>query len=308
MANAEYLAQYVFRLPLGYIGSLKTHFCNPFLQTPTPFSGCLLPSPIPTMPIIQSPQNPQIKHLAKILTAAKQRREHQQAALEGAHLLAAYLDAGNTPQQVYIPEPKFRQPETAALIARLPENRITLVAPYLLQKISSLNNADDIISLIALPQTASPANGDCIVLDAVQDAGNVGTVLRSAAAAGIRDVVLGLGCADAYSPKVLRAGMGAHFVLTLHERVNLRDWLANYPQRTLATALTEHNNFSLYDLDLRQPSAWIFGNEGSGVSPDIIAAAQATVKIPMQGAVESLNIAQAATICLFEQMRQRLAA
>ena len=262
-----------------------------------------------TMPPIQSPQNPQLKHLAKILTAAKQRREHQQAALEGAHLLAAYLDAGNTPQQVYIPEPKFRQPETAALMARLPENRITLVAPYLLQKISSLNNADDIISLIALPQTASPANGDCIVLDAVQDAGNVGTVLRSAAAAGIRDVVLGLGCADAYSPKVLRAGMGAHFALTLHERVDLRDWLAaGYPHRTLATALTEHNNFSLYELDLRPPSAWIFGNEGSGVSPDILAAADATVKIPMQGAVESLNIAQAATICLFEQMRQRLAA
>ncbi len=267
-----------------------------------------MPSPIPTMPIIQSPQNPQLKHLAKILTATKQRREHQQAALEGAHLLAAYLDAGNTPQQVYIPEPKFRQPETAALMARLPENRMALVAPYLLQKISSLNNADDIISLIALPQTASPANGDCIVLDAVQDAGNVGTVLRSAAAAGIRDVVLGLGCADAYSPKVLRAGMGAHFLLTLHERVNLREWLANYPQRTLATALSERNNFSLYNLDLRPTSAWIFGNEGSGVSPDIIAAAQATVKIPMQGAVESLNIAQAATICLFEQMRQRMAA
>jgi len=76
----------------------------------------------------------------------------------------------------------------------------------------------------------------------------------------------------------------------------------------LATALTERNNFSLYDLDLRQPSAWIFGNEGNGVSPDILAAATATVKIPMQGAVESLNIAQAATICLFEQMRQRLAA
>ena len=260
------------------------------------------------MSTIQSPHNPQLKHLAKILTASKHRRTHQQAALEGTHLLAAYLDAGNTPQQVYIPEPKFRQPETATLIARLPENRITPVAPNLLQKISSLDHADDIISLIALPQPAPPSSGDCIVLDAVQDAGNVGTVLRSAAAAGIHNVVLGLGCADAYSPKVLRAGMGAHFALALHERVNLRDWLANYPQRTLATALTEHNNFSLYDLNLRQPSAWIFGNEGSGVSPDIIAAADATVKIPMQGAVESLNIAQAATICLFEQMRQRLAA
>ena len=259
------------------------------------------------MPTLQSPQNPQLKHLAKILTAAKHRREHQQAALEGAHLLAAYLDAGNTPQQVYIPEPKLRQPETIALMARLPENRITPVAPHLLQKISTLDNADDIISLIALPPPASPTRDDCIVLDAVQDAGNVGTVLRSAAAAGIRHVVLGAGCADAYSPKVLRAGMGAHFVLTLHERVNLRDWLASYPHRTLATALTERNNFSLYDLDLRQPSAWIFGNEGNGVSPDILAAATATVKIPMQGAVESLNIAQAATICLFEQMRQRLA-
>ena len=260
------------------------------------------------MSTIQSPHNPQLKHLAKILTASKHRRTHQQAALEGTHLLAAYLDAGNTPQQVYIPEPKFKQPETAALIARLPENRITPVAPNLLQKISSLDHADDIISLIALPQPAPPSSGDCIVLDAVQDAGNVGTVLRSAAAAGIRNVVLGLGCADAYSPKVLRAGMGAHFALTLHERVNLRDWLAGYPHRTLATALTERNNFSLYDLDLRPPSAWIFGNEGSGVSPDILAAADATVKIPMQGAVESLNIAQAATICLFEQMRQRLAA
>ena len=265
--------------------------------------------PIPnTMPPIQSPQNPQLKHLAKILTAAKHRREHRQAALEGAHLLAAYLDAGNTPQQVYIPKPKLRQPETAALAARLPENRITPVAPHLLQKISSLDHADDIISLIALPCPAPPAREDCIVLDAVQDAGNVGTVLRSAAAAGIRHVVLGAGCADAYSPKVLRAGMGAHFALTLHERVDLRDWLAGYPHRTLATALTEHNNFSLYKLDLRPPSAWIFGNEGSGVSPDILAAADATVKIPMQGAVESLNIAQAATICLFEQMRQRLAA
>ena len=181
------------------------------------------------MPPIQSPQNPQLKHLAKILTATKHRREHRQAALEGAHLLAAYLDAGNTPQQVYIPEPKLRQPETATLAARLPENRITPVAPHLLQKISSLDHADDIISLIALPCPAPPAREDCIVLDAVQDAGNVGTVLRSAAAAGIHHVVLGAGCADAYSPKVLRAGMGAHFALTLHERVDLRDWLAGYP-------------------------------------------------------------------------------
>ena len=91
-----------------------------FAKPANPISGCLLP-PIPnTMPPIQSPQNPQLKHLAKILTAAKHRREHRQAALEGAHLLAAYLDAGNTPQQVYIPEPKLRQPETAAPAGIMP--------------------------------------------------------------------------------------------------------------------------------------------------------------------------------------------
>ena len=163
------------------------------------------------------------------------------------------------------------------------------------------------MSLIALPTSQKqPENGDCIVLDCVQDAGNVGTVLRSAAASGIHHVLLSEGCADAYSPKVLRAGMGAHFLLHIHERVNLCDWRTHYTDRVFATALTEHNNFSLYDLVLHQASAWIFGNEGAGVSPELIATADATVKIPMLGAIESLNIAQAATICLFEQMRQRL--
>ncbi|ULJ67682.1 TrmH family RNA methyltransferase [Wielerella bovis] len=257
-------------------------------------------------PIIQSPHNPQLKHLAKLLSASKHRREHQQAVLEGAHLLSAYLDAGNTPEHVYIPEYRQMQPEIRALIFRLPEHQYTIVSNNLLKKISSLNDADDIMTLIALPQTRQPENSDCIVLERVQDAGNVGTVLRSAAASGIKTIILSEGCADAYSPKVLRAGMGAHFLLHIHERVNLAEWRSHYPHRVLATALTEHNNFSLYDLDLRQPNAWIFGNEGAGISAETLAQANASVKIPMLGATESLNIAMAATICLFEQMRQRL--
>ena len=258
-------------------------------------------------PVIQSPQNNQLKHLAKLLSASKHRREHQQTVLEGVHLLSAYLDAGNTPEQVYVPEHRAQSPEIAALLCRLPANRVHLVSHNALHKISSLADTNDIMALIALPQPSPlPEQGDCVVLERIQDAGNVGTVLRSAAAAGIVHIVLSDGCADAYAPKVLRAGMGAHFLLHIHERVDLTQWRSQYHDRVLVTALSEHNNFSLYDLTLQQPSAWIFGNEGSGVSPQIQNIAAASVKIPMLGATESLNIAQAATVCLFEQMRQRL--
>lgn len=259
------------------------------------------------MPFIQSPQNRNIKHLARLIAERKYRRAQHQAVLEGAHLLTAYLDAGNTPEHVFIPENRFKQPEIATLLAKLPENICTLVANNIIKKISSLNDADDIVSVFRQPENLTlPTHGDCIILERVQDAGNVGTVLRSAAASGIKTIILSEGCADAFSPKVLRAGMGAHFLLTIHERVNLIQWRKHYHDRILATALTEYNNFSLYELDLHQPSAWIFGNEGAGVSPEMLTNASATVKIPMLGATESLNIAQAATICLFEQMRQRI--
>ena len=258
-----------------------------------------------TSAAIQSPQNPQLKHLAKLLGHAKHRREHGQAVLEGAHLLTAYLDAGNTPLQVYLPEHRLHEPEIAALLCRLPADIVQPVSGKALGKITQLHQAEDLMTLIALPPPATPESPDYVLLDRVQDAGNVGTVLRSAAAAGIRQIVLGEGCADAYSPKVLRAGMGAHFLLHIQERVCLTEWCARYPHAVYATALDGNRPALLYQLDLRAPCAWIFGNEGSGVSPELIALAGRSVKIPMQGATESLNIAQAATVCLFEQMRQR---
>lgn len=257
-------------------------------------------------PIIQSPQNAQLKQLAKLLSASKHRREQRQTVLEGTHLLSAYLDAGKMPLQIYVPQHRQTQPEIVALLCRLPAHLVHWVAENALNKISSLTDANDIMTLIDLPTMCRlPTNGDCVVLERVQDAGNVGTVLRSAAASGIQTVILGEGCADVYAPKVLRAGMGAHFLLNIYERINLSTWRAQYRDRVLVTALTQNNNFSLYDLDLRAPSAWIFGNEGSGVSPELLTCADASVKIPMLGATESLNIAQAATVCLFEQMRQR---
>ncbi len=261
------------------------------------------------MKIITSVHNEQLKLLSKLLQSAKHRREHRATVLEGVHLLDAYLNAGFLPKQVFVPSHRATLSEWAQQLGRLPEERITFVESGALNKISQLTDAEEIMTWIDLPDTGSlKTNGDCIVLENIQDAGNIGTILRSAAASGVKEVVLSKGCADVWSPKVLRAAMGAHFLLNVFERVDLTTWRDDYRGRVLATALTEQNNFSLYDkqLDLTQPTAWLFGNEGNGVSPECLARADATVKIPMLGATESLNVAMAATICLFEQMRQRL--
>lgn len=262
--------------------------------------------------MITSHKNEQLKRVSKLLQSAKYRREQACVVLEGVHLLEAYLNAGHTPTQVFIPQHRREQHDVQQQLFRLPEHtQMTWVADGVLNKISDLHHADDIISLINLPrQTGGNENEtvDCVVLDAVQDAGNIGTILRSAAAAGVAKVVLGMGCADAWSPKVLRAGMGAHFLLQVVERVDLAQWLPDYGGRILATALSSPKHYDLYDgqLDLCQTNAWLFGNEGQGVSASYLAHAHATVKIPMLGQTESLNVAMATTICLFEQLRQRL--
>lgn len=261
------------------------------------------------MKIITSIHNEQLKLIAKLLQNAKSRREHRATVLEGVHLLDAYLNANQLPKRVFIPKNRLVSPEIQRIINRLPEHLITLVEPGVLNKISQLTESEDIMTWIELPISGNlPISDDCVVLENIQDSGNIGTILRSAAAAGVVQIVLSKGCADVWSPKVLRAGMGAHFLLKIHERVDLLAWRESFSGSVLVTALTKKNNVSLYDkqLDLTRSVAWVFGNEGSGVSADMLAQASAAVRIPMLGATESLNVAMAATICLFEQMRQRL--
>lgn len=261
------------------------------------------------MKLITSVHNEQLKHLNKLIQSAKFRREQGQTVLEGIHLLDVYLNAGGLPNQVFVPSNRLHHHEVVALLARVSPDCITQVEPSALAKISSLSDAQEVMTLIDLPPSqVLPTQEDCVVLENVQDVGNIGTILRSVAASGVDTVILSKGCADVWSPKVLRAGMGAHFLLTIHERVDLLAWRGQYRSPVLVTALSEQNPYSLYDanLNLRQANAWVFGNEGAGVSVEILAQADATVKIPMLRNTESLNVAMAATVCLFEQMRQRL--
>jgi TrmH family RNA methyltransferase len=143
------------------------------------------------------------------------------------------------------------------------------------------------------------------MLEGVQDPGNMGSILRSTAAAGLQDVYLSAECVQAWSPRVLRAGMGAHFSLRIHEGVDLETLAQQYAGRVLAVASDGATPF--YSAVLSGPVGLIFGNEGNGLSTALRGRAHDSISIPMPGKVESLNVAAAAAVCLFERVRQEAA-
>jgi TrmH family RNA methyltransferase len=149
-------------------------------------------------------------------------------------------------------------------------------------------------------------DGDVVILDRIQDAGNVGAILRTAAAAGFTQIIALSGCAHLWSSKVLRAGMGAHRLLDLYEGwTNQQVISAVTAPLMAATAGAEQDLFTL-NKQLLKPVAWVMGSEGQGVSDDLLTQAKG-VSIPIDPRVESLNVSTAAAICLFETVRVRRA-
>jgi TrmH family RNA methyltransferase len=252
---------------------------------------------------IQSRDNPQFKQLRKLATSSRARRATSTTLIDGLHLFRSALDAGLRPRLAIVAERALHHPEVSGLLAQQGEAVLRL-PDALFDELSPADTPTGLLGLIDIPAEAACAvTEDCLVLDAVQDSGNLGTLLRAAWATGVRDVLLTAGCAQAWSPKVLRAGQGAHFSLRIREHCDVAAVLAGYPGRILATRLDART--SLYGRDLRGPTAWLFGNEGSGLSPAVSDLATDAIRIPMPGAAESLNVAMAATVCLFEQVRQR---
>lgn len=258
------------------------------------------------MKAIASRDNPTFKALRALSGDSRRQRAEHHSLIEGPHLLTAALDHGVTPDLIAVSESAAGNPEVAALLARAGKVETLCLRDALFNEISELAAPVGILARIAIPPapTSMPV-GDCLLLDAVQDAGNVGTLLRTAAAAGVRDVLLGPGCAGAWTPRVLRAAQGAHFLLSIREQVDLATFLQGYPGNSVATVARE--GASLYALDLMQPIAWLVGNEGAGLTPELIAIAQQRTTIPLAAGSESLNVAAAAAVCLFEMRRQRTA-
>ena len=226
------------------------------------------------------------------------------ALIDGIHLVATCFARGINVKQLLVSESGRQNAEIVALLQGAAGIDRVILRDSLFREISGLATPTGIAAVIDIPPVAvGELSSDAVLLDAVQDAGNVGAILRTAAAAGLRDVLLGIGCAGAWAPRVLRAAQGAHFSLAIHEQADLQATLANCPSTSIATVARGGQN--LHELDLTGPIIWLVGNEGAGLAPQLIAAAKIRATIPLASGTESLNVAAATAVCLFEARRQR---
>jgi TrmH family RNA methyltransferase len=252
---------------------------------------------------ISSRHNPTFKALRAL---ADDPRRQGRTLVDGIHLVATCFARSIGVKQLLVSESGQRNAEIAAQLQRAVGIDCLILRDSLFREVSGVGNPTGIAAVIGIPPvTADELVGDAVLLDTVQDAGNVGAILRTAAAAGVRDVLLGPGCAGAWTPRVLRAGQGAHFSLVIREQVDLAAVLAGCSATSIATVA--HGGVSLYELDLAGPTIWLVGNEGAGLAPDLIVAAKVRATIPLASGTESLNVAAATAVCLFEAGRQRVA-
>jgi TrmH family RNA methyltransferase len=252
---------------------------------------------------ISSRDNPIFKRLKKLAESARARREAQMTLLDGDHLLVAYLSAGGRPHTL-ARAVSFDAGQFEQWIARCPHSKAIVLPDALFAELSPVATPAGMLAEVAwLAPPAIDAMPLAIVLEDIQDPGNLGSMLRTAAAAGATLAVLSRGCHDPWSPKALRGGQGAQFVLPLRTGVDLPSWLGDFEGQSIALALSEESRF--YALDLCGPLAFVVGNEGAGLSAQVRQAASVRAQIPMPGPVESLNASAALAVAVFEAVRQR---
>ena len=242
---------------------------------------------------IRSRANAWLKDLRRLAHEGAAYRKQGQVWLEGEHLLQAAVAAGRRLQTLVLAES-----QAEALLPRWQPQaeRTVVVADGLWREFTALESPAGLGALLAWQGTDGwRAGRPTVVLDRLQDPGNVGSILRSAAALGFEQVLALSGCVALWSGKVLRAGMGAHFGLQLYESV-APEALAGLQLPLLATS--SHAGQALHEQMLPWPCAWLFGHEGQGLAPELLAQASLSLRIIQPGGQESLNVAAAAAICL----------
>lgn len=254
--------------------------------------------------VITSTANQHVKWLRALAASARDRRRERSFVIEGVRLVADALAAGAELRlALYAPEQLAATAAGAALLARLQTlPRCFSATPAVVAAAADTEQPQGVIAAVAWPELP-PRHGIRLVLDEIQDPGNVGTLLRSAAAAGAGLVLCAPGTADPFSPKVARAAMGAHFVVPLR----LLGWeeIAAELGDCTVYAADSAGSQPYYAVDWRQPAALIIGNEAHGLSANARALARQTITIPMAGPIESLNAGVAGSVILFEALRQR---
>jgi TrmH family RNA methyltransferase len=267
------------------------------------------------MKFITSRDNPTFKELAKLQESSRQRRVSGLTLLDGVHLVEAYFALGE-PKKLVVSEIGHENSEIRFLLEKMTKvteggaNReVIVLSDSLFREVSTVKTATGLMAVVSIPSPETipvrkieKGESFSVLLEAIQDPGNVGSILRSAAAAGASDVYLSEGCADAWAPKTLRGAMGAHFLVRIHEQVALAQVARGFKGKVIATILGAKK--SLYQMRLTGPIAFVFGNEGAGLTDELLEAAHERITIPMPGGAESLNAAAAAAVCFFERVRQ----
>jgi TrmH family RNA methyltransferase len=259
--------------------------------------------------MITSVNNPRIQAIRKLQTQTKARREEQAFVIEGVRLAEEALVGGWESPLVLFTDQLDKRGRVVLDGFNARGVLVEQVTEAVMKAVSDTETPQGILVVLTLHTLPIPENTNFVfILDGVRDPGNLGTILRTAAAAGVQAVLLAPGSADAFSPKVVRGGMGAHFRLPIHQpgwdsikrilkesRSNLRIYLAD------STAGIPYTH-----VDFRSPVALIVGGESGGAGSESVSLADETVHIPMPGGSESLNAAIAASILMFEVVRQRV--
>lgn len=277
---------------------------------------------------IDSPQNETFRKLIRLVESSRERRRTGRSVIEGVHLIESFWQAnfgrngvGGGMHWLFVCDESRQSAETTTLLESIQSGgasgreqipRTLCLTPTLFKKVSQVENGQGPLAVIDTPRPCLPERlvGDSLYLDRVQDPGNVGSILRTSAAAGLGSVLTSPGAAFSWAPKVLRSAMGAHFSLAVHEGIAVEqltdDWLDGQQICALVAPGQARQTQNLTQVDLRAATLWLAGSEGQGLSDALLGDPRVIpVTIDQVSGVESMNVAAAVAVALFEQRRQR---
>lgn len=251
-----------------------------------------------------SKSNPLIKKARMLAISTKDRKENEEAIIYGEHVVWEAI-RHNLVKKIFILESKVNK--YADLLDKLPKEDIISLPPKLMNYINVLNSEIEIAGLIYIIQTKisnETYQSDVLILENIQDPGNLGAIFRVAKACNLNHIILSSQSVDPYNVKVTRGSQGLQFGLNVYTNVDVPNFISNY--KGLLVATTPRASESIYDIKFNSPIGWVFGNEGQGLTKQTLNLINKHATIPMANKeVESLNIVTAVTVCLFETVRAR---
>lgn len=263
------------------------------------------------MPIIEisSSHNETLKKWRKLQQSRKERTRRQQLLIEGEHLLTEAWESHCTFHAVIYDDERGDMPMGWRKRLREQEIPVYSLRAALYRELMETETPQGMAAVIEMPKSASfrinSGHSLVLLLDQIQDPGNLGTILRTAAAVGVSFVGLGKGTVDPYNPKVVRSAAGALFRIPF-DNVDLPAWMSRFRAaggHVIGTTMQAENVH--YGVSYPDKVAFLLGNEGQGIAPALLDLTDVSVRIPLPGQAESLNVATASAILLYEVVRQR---